>query len=190
MHTGSAAVRIAARVFELRESHKLTREALAASAREHGAPANFTATVLRYIENSRSGAGEKRSRNITVDELLWLAAALEMSPLELVDDELAPLFAAPSAPAVVRECQRCARQAAGVLSAVKEDIEEFGDLVGVEPSLAATALRLAETIDDIGEDGARLLPALTKELRATLKELVDGRVKDDDDDDADLATAV
>lgn len=75
-----------------------------------------------------------------------------------------------------------------VETAVRNDIEELGDLVGVEPSLAATALLLAEAIDGAGNVDMRLLAPLTKELRATLKALADGRSDDEDNDDADLAT--
>jgi len=74
-----------------------------------------------------------------------------------------------------------------VETAVRDDIGELGDLVGLEPSLAATAFRLAQAIDG-GED-ERQLPALAKELRATLKALMDGRVEDDDDELGDLASA-
>jgi hypothetical protein len=74
-----------------------------------------------------------------------------------------------------------------VESAVRDDIGELGDLVGLEPSLAATAYRLAQAID-ADEDG-RQLPALTKELRSTLKALMDGRVEEDDDEFGDLASA-
>jgi len=74
-----------------------------------------------------------------------------------------------------------------VETAVRDDIGELGDLVGLEPSLAATAHRLAQAIDD-GED-ERQLPALAKELRATLKALMDGRVEEDDDEFGDLASA-
>jgi hypothetical protein len=74
-----------------------------------------------------------------------------------------------------------------VESAVRDDIGELGDLVGLEPSLAATAYRLAQAID-ADEDG-RLLPSLTKELRSTLKALMDGRVEEDDDEFGDLASA-
>ncbi|MDX5564140.1 hypothetical protein PYK79_13390 [Streptomyces sp. ID05-04B] len=72
---------------------------------------------------------------------------------------------------------------------VREDIEALGALVGVEPTLAEMAFRLARDIDAGGGDDGRLMPQLNKELRATLKQLVDGRPADDDDDDlADLAT--
>lgn len=79
--------------------------------------------------------------------------------------------------------------------AVTDDIDALGDLAGVEPTLSEMARRVAREIDaasgecgSCGEDvptggGAAMLPALNKELRATLKQLVDGRPADDDDDD-------
>lgn len=74
-----------------------------------------------------------------------------------------------------------------VETAVREDIEAIGGLVGVEPTLAEMAYTLARDIDSGGGDEGRLLPALNKELRATLKQLVDNRPAEDEDDDlADL----
>lgn len=72
-----------------------------------------------------------------------------------------------------------------VKSVVQSDIDELGDLTGVEPSLAAAALKLADAIDT---DDGRNLPALTRELRITLKALFDARGADEDDDDGDLGT--
>ncbi|MCY0962989.1 hypothetical protein [Streptomyces sp. H27-H5] len=74
-----------------------------------------------------------------------------------------------------------------VEKAVREDVEAIGGLVGVEPTLAEMAFKLAADMDAGGGDDGRLLPALNKELRATLKQLVDGRPAEEDDDDlADL----
>lgn len=80
--------------------------------------------------------------------------------------------------------------------AVRDDIDALGDLVGVEPTLSEMARRVAREIDaasgecgscgeaiPAGGDRAAMLPALNKELRATLKQLVDGRPAEDDDDD-------
>lgn len=82
-----------------------------------------------------------------------------------------------------------------VEAAVREDVEELGDLAGVEPSLSQMAYRLAREIDGAagrceacgepaggsGEDG-RQLAALNRELRATLAALLEGRAAEDDDD--------
>jgi hypothetical protein len=73
-----------------------------------------------------------------------------------------------------------------VESAVRDDIGELGDLIGLEPSLAAAAYRLAQAID--ADEDARQLPALTKELRSTLQALMDGRVEEDDDEFGDMAS--
>lgn len=82
-----------------------------------------------------------------------------------------------------------------VEKAVRDDIEQLGDLVGVEPSLSEMAYRLAQEIDgaavtaceSCGEPGpahedAKQLPALNRELRATLMQLLEGRAVEDDDD--------
>lgn len=82
-----------------------------------------------------------------------------------------------------------------VEKAVRSDVEELGDLVGVEPSLSEMAYRLAREIDgatarceacgepvDGGGDDGRQLAALNRELRATLAQLLEGRATDDDDD--------
>lgn len=75
-----------------------------------------------------------------------------------------------------------------VVSSVQSDIDELGDLTGIEPTLAAAALRLAKEIDSDEADG-RTLPALVKELRMILKQLTEGRSGGDDDDDSDLGSA-
>ncbi|OKJ52495.1 hypothetical protein AMK27_30795 [Streptomyces sp. CB02009] len=83
-----------------------------------------------------------------------------------------------------------------VSTALAEDLDELGDLTGMEPTLAATAVRLAELVDGgqpvpcdecghlvRGLADARTLPQLTRELRATVAALLEGRTVDDDDDD-------
>lgn len=71
-----------------------------------------------------------------------------------------------------------------VEKSVRDDVDQLGDLVGIEASLAEAAYRLSTAIDEVDE--ARNLPGLVKELRATLKQLTDGRVDGDDDDLGDL----
>jgi hypothetical protein len=86
-----------------------------------------------------------------------------------------------------------------VETAVRGDIEQLGDLVGVEPSLSEMAYTLARRIDaaatgeceSCGEAVAqddKLLPQLNRELRATLAQLLEGRAADDDDDLGDLGS--
>ncbi|MEU9888663.1 helix-turn-helix transcriptional regulator [Sphaerisporangium sp. NPDC051011] len=129
-----------------------------------------SASVLSKIE---SGA-----RRIDVDDLVAIAAALEVSPaLLLLAAPAAEAGQAPPGPPVN----------ASVAAAVREDIEALGDLTGLEPSLAQMACRLATAIDAGGGEDGRLLPALNRELRATLAQLVEGRAKEDDDDLGDLA---
>jgi hypothetical protein len=69
-----------------------------------------------------------------------------------------------------------------VEEAVREDVEALGDLVGVEPSLTELAYRLASEIDMTGGEDGKLLPQLSRELRQTLAQLMEGRAADDDDD--------
>jgi hypothetical protein len=67
--------------------------------------------------------------------------------------------------------------------AVRDDVEQLGDLVGVEPTLAQMAYRLAREIDAGGGEDGKQLPQLNRELRQTLAQLLEGRAADDDDDD-------
>jgi hypothetical protein len=76
-----------------------------------------------------------------------------------------------------------------VETAVRGDVEQLGDLVGVEPSLSEMAFTLAREIDAAGGEGGRQqLPQLNRELRQTLAQLLEGRAVDDDDDLGDLAS--
>lgn len=68
---------------------------------------------------------------------------------------------------------------------VREDIEALGELTGMEPSLAATAYALAARIDDIDTED-KSIPALTRELRATLTALFENHSTANEDDDEDL----
>ncbi|MGW0805961.1 hypothetical protein [Nonomuraea sp. NPDC002799] len=70
-----------------------------------------------------------------------------------------------------------------VEKAVRDDVEELGDLVGVEPSLSEMAYKLAEQVDAGGGEDGKLLPQLSRELRATLAQLLAARVPEEDDDD-------
>ncbi|MGW3346784.1 helix-turn-helix domain-containing protein [Nonomuraea rubra] len=128
----------------------------------------MSASVLSKIE---SGA-----RRVDVDDLVAIATALEVTPALLLlaapAGELGAALSTPSTPAARPE---------SVAAAVLADIEALGDLVGLEPSLAQMALRLAVEIDH-GGDGGKLLPALNRELRITLQQLADGRQDEDDDD--------
>lgn len=72
--------------------------------------------------------------------------------------------------------------------AVRDDVEQLGDLVGVEPSLSQMAFTLAREIDAGGGEEGRQLPQLNRELRQTLAQLLEGRTADDDDDLGDLGS--
>ncbi|WP_406143283.1 hypothetical protein [Streptomyces anulatus] len=88
-----------------------------------------------------------------------------------------------------------------VETTVRNDVEQLGDLTGIEPSLAEMTYALAHQIDlatsgecdacgepvPQGDDG-RTLPQLNRELRQTLAQLLEGRATDDDDDLGDLAS--
>jgi transcriptional regulator with XRE-family HTH domain len=163
--------RIAERALDLRERTKLTRAAVVDAMRAAGF-ARATVASLRNLE-------DRRRREVGVDELVALAAALDCTPAELLDDaiDLAP-GTEPPAPA----------RRAGVSAAVQDDIAALGDLVGVEPSLAEAAYVLAAAIDSPGTE-PKTLPALVKELRAVLDDIRNGRTDTGGDDDlADMGT--
>lgn len=69
-----------------------------------------------------------------------------------------------------------------VEKAVRDDVEQLGDLVGVEPSLTELAYRLATEVDQLSDEDTKLLANLSRELRLTLAQLLEGRAADDDDD--------
>ncbi|MFJ3170627.1 hypothetical protein ACIPJK_07555 [Streptomyces roseus] len=82
-----------------------------------------------------------------------------------------------------------------VEKAVHDDVEALGDLSEVEPSLAELAYVLAHTVDVLSsgecstcgeavpaEGSDRTLPQVSRELRQTLAQLMEGRAADDDDD--------
>lgn len=68
---------------------------------------------------------------------------------------------------------------------VRADVAELGDLDGVDPTLAELAYRLAAEIDGASGEDRRMLPALSRELRAVLARL-DEVKRDGDDDEDDL----
>ncbi|MEU9065460.1 hypothetical protein AB0D60_01000 [Streptomyces sp. NPDC048306] len=80
------------------------------------------------------------------------------------------------------------RQAGPVETTVRDDVEQLGDLVGVEPSLSEMAYALAREIDAGGGEDGKQLPSLNRELRQTLAQLLEGRAADDDDDLGDLGS--
>lgn len=134
---------------------------------------------------------ESGGRRVDADELVALAAALGVPvPALLPPADTLPVTAPPPRRAAAED------EPGPVGTALAEDIEALGDLVGMEPTLAATAVRLARQIDghrpvQCDECGSsvqvpadpRILPQLTRELRATVTALLEGRTVDDEDDD-------
>lgn len=178
--------RLADRIRDLRARMGMSQDELAAAAREAGAGDSMTSTVVGFMESGRRREG-RRTRLFTLDELLPLAAALEVSPLELLGGDSAQLFVGESA-AIRVECPRCAAGMGGMEKVTREDLARLGDLGPMETTLVEAAYRLARAID-AGEE-ARALPSLTKELRATVQELSAGRRRvatpAEDDDLGDL----
>ncbi len=74
-----------------------------------------------------------------------------------------------------------------VETAVRNDIADLGELLGMEQSLAELAYRVAEEIDQGGGEGGKQMSALSRELRLTLQQLSDGHSGGADDEFGDLA---
>jgi transcriptional regulator with XRE-family HTH domain len=166
-HATPVSDRIAQRVVVLRESQKLTRAAVAEAMAAAGAIGS--AASLRNFE-------DRRKREIGIDELVALAGALGCTPAELLDDVLD--FGADDRGSV----EPAALHFGKVGEAVRDDVEAFGDLVGVEPSLAQVSFVLAAAIDDPDAD-PKTLPPLVKELRQVLDAIKNGRQPSGGDDD-------
>ncbi|MFF7180148.1 helix-turn-helix domain-containing protein [Streptomyces sp. NPDC008121] len=186
LEIGPAGVHVGQAVTRLREARGWDQETLGERLATRGRP--MSQSVLSRVEAA--------TRRVDVDDLVAIAAAFGV-PVAL-------LFpAAAASPAAGAAGVRGASTAGVVLdeigavsAALAEDIEHLGDLTGMEPTLAATAVRLAEQIDgrepvECDECGTpvpvpadpRILPQLTRELRATVAALLEGRATDDDDDD-------
>jgi hypothetical protein len=167
-----------------RRREGLSRADFASACWEAGAPESFTATVVGHLESGRKSAGGRR-REISLDELVFLAAAMGVTPVALLGEQAAVFTG--GEPAV---CARCADRPGQLQDRVRADVAALEDLHGVDPSLAQIAYVLAEAIDAGGGEGGRMLPRLTKELRSTLEQLVAsapaGEPEDEDDELGDL----
>lgn len=132
---------------------------------------------------------ESGARRIDVDDLVALAQVFGISAAAL-------LPAAEEDEAVTPRARRRRNEPGPVELALTDDIENLGDLIGMEPTHAAVAHRLARQMDghhpvpcdECGAsvyvpNDAKILPNLARELRATVAALVEGRAVDDDDDD-------
>jgi transcriptional regulator with XRE-family HTH domain len=78
----SASDVVGERLRDLRKSRRMSVEDLAAQCKETGSP-ELTANAIYAIENGRKKGGV-RTRHVTVDELLALGCALDVSPLALL----------------------------------------------------------------------------------------------------------
>lgn len=179
--------RLGDRIRDLRTRAGWSQEDLATEARAKGAGDTFSGAVVGFLETGRRQDG-RRTRFCALDELIPLAAALEVSPLELLGTDSAQLFVGDSGAARI-ECPSCLASPGPVETVVRADLAELGDLTTLEPTLVETAYRLAAAIDEARGEAAKALPALTRELRATVEQLAAGRrrqAEPDDDDFGDL----
>lgn len=176
--------RLGERIRDLRERVGMTRDELASAAREAGAGEQFSAAVVGFIETGRRQEG-RRTRLAALDELLPLAAALEVSPLELLGSDSAELFVGASGVARV-ECPSCLASPGPVETVTRADLAELGELTLMEPTLVETAFRLASAIDEARGEQVRALPALTKELRGTVEQIAAGRRRTQEPDEDDF----
>ncbi|MFJ8913419.1 hypothetical protein [Amycolatopsis sp. NPDC102389] len=170
---------IADEIKATRKRAGLTRGEFAAAAWEKGAPESFSAAVVGYIETGRPDKEGRRRREVTVDELRFIAAAAGTTPLGLLGEHAA-LLGGDEPP----ECPRCAAETGALERQVRADIAQLGDLADTEPGLAELAYALAAGIDRGADENP--IPPLAKELRATLKTLTDAvavRTAPDDDDE-------
>jgi transcriptional regulator with XRE-family HTH domain len=148
-----------------RQRQGVTRDDVAAAARAAGAPPSFSSAAFRNLEAGR--------RCPTVDELLWLATALEV-PVRQLLGEHAHLFGhdAYRPP----ECGR-------VEDATRLAVEDLGELTGRQRALAEVAYALAAELGGSGEK--RQPPALAKALSDTITaiwDLVPVKPEVDEDD--------
>ncbi|MFD4551408.1 hypothetical protein [Streptomyces sp. NPDC058466] len=74
-----------------------------------------------------------------------------------------------------------------VETAVRNDVKELGELMGMEPTLAELAYRVAQEIDNGGGEEGRQMSSLSRELRLTLQQLNDGHGGGADDEFGNLA---
>ncbi|MDF2705535.1 MAG: helix-hairpin-helix DNA-binding motif-containing protein [Nonomuraea muscovyensis] len=139
----------------------------------------------RPMSTSVLGKVESGTRRVDVDDLVALAAALEVSPVQLLpggegaEAKDSDPFEDAASPGLVR-------------ARVLDDIAALGDLEVLDPTaptLAAVAVRLATEVDAPASLG-NSLHSLSKELRQVLAELrsLAPEEPDDDDDLDDLAS--
>ncbi|MFD7428415.1 helix-turn-helix domain-containing protein [Streptomyces sp. NPDC059818] len=176
---GAAAEHTARAVAAEREAHGWDQRELAERLTQAGRP--MSQPIVSRMESG--------TRRIDVDDLVALAAVFSVSPAALLPAAEPNETAAP-------QRRRRRNEPGPVELALTDDIENLGDLSGMEPTHAAVAHRLARQMDghhpvpcdECGAsvyvpNDAKILPNLARELRATVAALVEGRAVDDDDDD-------
>ncbi|SCL15084.1 helix-turn-helix domain-containing protein [Micromonospora inyonensis] len=163
------------RIRDLRDRSGMGRDELAERARQYGAPESFTANVVGFLERGRRG--------LTLEELLALAGALEVTPLELLGDQAAVLVGEGQVEAPV--CPSCGGEAGQLEKTVRADVDQLGELGPLEETLTKTAVRLAAEIDRLSGEGIKELPKLTRELRSAVEQILNGRRAVDPDDEED-----
>lgn len=178
---------MAARAIQIGEAGGCVAAAVTAQRQRRGWDQAYLAQRVsdagRPMSTSVLGKIESGARRVDVDDLVALAAALEVPPSQLLPGSAEPKdvdpFEAAAEPGLVR-------------ARVVDDIAALGDLEELDqtaPTLAAVAVRLAQEIDAPVSLG-NSLHALSKELRQVLAELrsLAPEEPDDDDDLDDLAT--
>lgn len=170
---GEAGGHVAAAIAKHRQGRGWDQPRLAQLVTEAGRP--MSTSVLGKIESS--------ARRVDVDDLIAIAAALDVPPVQLLPGteaaEGSDPFEAAAAPGTVK-------------ARALDDIAALGDLELLDataPTLAALAVRLATEIDAPASLG-NSLQGMSKELRQVLAELrsLAPEEPDDDDDLDDLAT--
>ncbi|MEV6693379.1 hypothetical protein AB0M35_18105 [Micromonospora sp. NPDC051196] len=155
---------ISAEITAARAAQGSTREDVAGAARAAGAPSTFTASALRNIEGAR--------RCATAEELVWLAAALDVPVRQLLGAHRDLFGHEAYRPPACGEVQDATRQA----------VEDLGELTGRQLALAKLAYALAAEIDGGGEK--RQPAAVAKALADTLDRLWELKpVETEQDDD-------
>jgi len=170
---GEAGEHLAAAIATHRQRRGWDQRHLAEQVTAAGRP--MSASVLGKVESG--------TRRVDVDDLVALAAALDVPPARLLPGEDTAVSADPfeeaAAPGQVR-------------ARVLDDLATLGDLEALDataPTLAAIAVRLATEVDAPAQLGSSL-HSLSKELRQVLSDLrsLSPEEPDDDDDLDDLAT--
>jgi transcriptional regulator with XRE-family HTH domain len=172
---GEAGGCVAAAVAALRQRRGWEQRQLAERVTAAGRP--MSASVLGKVEAA--------ARRVDIDDLVALAAALEVPPSRLLPAE-------DGGQAKTVDPFEEAAGPGSVKARVLDDIAALGDLEELDPtapSLAAVAVRLAQEVDAPASLG-NSLHSLSKELRSVLAELRSLAPEEplDDDDLDDLAS--